>query len=161
MSLDQKLTLDDTSVVTSQIQDHSDQIETGVGRLNRTLIAATVLAALTEVIHVFGGGASVWRPVADSALADEPRLVSLAVWHMTSVAMGLSVVALGIAAHPRHAKQSRYLVIFVSLMWIGFGLCFIGTALTEPNGPHFDVLPQPILLLPPGILGLIAIRNRS
>lgn len=159
MSLDRILAPGDTSIMAQQThhQHHPDPVETETGRLNRALVAAATLAALTEIVHVFAGGASVWQPIADSSLADEPRLVSLAVWHMTSVAMGLSVVALGIGSLPRHADQSRYLVIFVSLMWIGFGLCFIGTALTQPDGTPFATLPQPILLLPVGILGLVAI----
>jgi hypothetical protein len=88
----------------------------------------------------------------------------MAVWHMASVAMGLSAIAFGLGAHPRHAKQSRYMVIFVSLMWIGFGLCFIGTALTDSADGTFSTLPHPVLLLPPGILGLLGllgIRTRT
>ncbi len=41
---------------------------------------------------------------------------------MASVAMGLSILALGLGALPRFAKQSRFMVVFVSVMWIGFGL---------------------------------------
>ncbi len=131
------------------------------GGLRRVLAAACALAAVTFAIHVVGGGASVWRPVAESALADEPRLVSLAVWHMASVAMGLSIVALGLGSLPRFAGRSQYLVIFVSVMWLGFGLCFVGTALTESADSAFSTLPQPLLLLPVGILGLVGARGLS
>ncbi len=149
------VTLSDTSVVTIAV----GQPRVNQGGVRRALAAACTLAAATFVIHVVGGGASVWRPMAESALADEPRLVSLAVWHMSSVAIGLSVVALGLGSLPRFASRSRYLVIFVSLMWVGFGLCFVGTALTESVDDAFSKLPQPLLLLPVGILGLIGARS--
>ena len=100
-----------------------------------------------------------WRPVAESALADEPRLVSLAVWHMSSVAIGLSIVALGLGSLPRFASRSHYLVIFVSVMWLGFALCFVATALTQSADDAFAKLPQPLLLLPVGVLGLIGARR--
>lgn len=128
---------------------------------NRVLVAASALAATTAVIHVVGGGIEVWQPLAESMLADGPRLVSLAVWHMASVALAMSAVALGIGARPRLAAQSRYLVIFVSLMWVGFGLCFVGTALTEPVDNAFGTLLQPTLLFPVGVLGLIGSRRMS
>ncbi len=130
------------------------------GGLNRALVAACAIAAATFVIHVVGGGASVWRRVAESALADEPRLVSLAVWHMSSVAMGLSIVALGLGSLPRLARRSHYLVIFVSVMWVGFGLCFVGVALTTSVDSAFFKLPQPVLLLPVGVLGLIGAKAK-
>lgn len=123
--------------------------------VNRFVAAACALAVVTTVVHVFGGGASVWRPVAESGLADEARLVSLAVWHMASVAMGLSAVALGLGSVSRRAHRSRDLVIFVSVMWVGFALCFVGTALTASADHAFSALPQPLFLLPVGILGLI------
>jgi len=129
--------------------------------VNRVLVAASALAAATALIHVIGGGIEVWQPLADSTLADGPRLVSLAVWHMASVALAMSAVALGIGARPTLAAQSRYLVIFVSLMWVGFGLCFVGTALTEPVDNAFATLLQPTLLLPVGVLGLIGSRPMS
>ncbi len=153
------MALSDTLTMSLSEHQHPDANEVEQGRLSRTLSAATLLAAFTEVLHVFGGGASVWRPISESALADEPRLVSLAVWHMASVAMGLSIVALGLGALPRFAKQSRFMVVFVSVMWIGFGLSFVGTALTQPDGNAFAQLPQPILLLPVGILGLAGIAR--
>ena len=149
------VTLSDTSGVTIAV----GQPRVNQGGVRRALAAACTLAAATFVIHVVGGGASVWRPMAESALADEPRLVSLSVWHMSSVAIGLSVVALGLGSLPRFASRSRYLVIFVSLMWVGFGLCFVGTALTESVDDAFSKLPQPLLLLPVGILGLIGARS--
>lgn len=153
------MALGDTFDVTRLEADRTDDPPTAQRRANGVLIAAAALAALTAVVHVIGGGASVWGPISDSTLADEPRLVSMAVWHMASVALALSAAALGLGALPRHAQQSRYLVTFISTMWIGFGLCFIGTAVTQPGGGAFGTLPQPVLLLPVGLLGLLGARS--
>ncbi|MGV8851624.1 MAG: hypothetical protein ACOH1M_03520 [Rhodoglobus sp.] len=127
--------------------------------VNLALAAACVLATATFFIHVIGGGASVWQPIAESDLPDEVRLVTLAVWHMASVALGVSAVGLGLGSVPRFATQSRFLVILVAVMWIGFALCFVGTAITNPGNDVLAALPQPVLLLPVGILGIIGSRR--
>lgn len=124
----------------------------GDGRLNKVLLWAAGLAATTTLMHIVGGGEAVAVPIAASSLADEPRLLGLAVWHMTSVALGLSVPALALGALPRHAARSQYLVRFISAIWIGFGLCVIAVALSE-SGDNLLKLPQPIMLIPIGVLG--------
>ncbi|NOX30948.1 MAG: hypothetical protein GXP35_13005 [Actinobacteria bacterium] len=105
------------------------------------------------MLHVFGGGVSVARPIAESSMADEPRLLALSVWHMVSLALGLSAVALAVAAKPKHAEPSRFMVLFISTLWVGFGLAVIGVGLTQANGDLLWKLPQPILLIPVGMLG--------
>jgi len=124
--------------------------------LNRLLALTATLAAFTTVLHIFGGGASVAKPIAESSLADEPRLLALAVWHMVSITLGLSALALGFGSIPRHREPSRYLVLFISVLWIGFGLAVVGVILTESGDDLFQTLPQPVLLIPVGVLGIWA-----
>ncbi len=120
---------------------------------NRVIVAAAALGAFTTVLHVFGGGVSVARPIAESSMADEPRLLALSVWHMVSIVLGLSAAALAVAARPKHAVPSRFMVLFISTLWVGFGLAVMGVGLTQANGELFWKLPQPILLIPVGVLG--------
>ncbi len=126
---------------------------------NRILLAAGTAAAFTALLHIVGGGVSIARPLVNSPLADEPRLVMFAVWHMTSVAITLSAIALFFGALPRHRQPTRYLTVFIGVMWVGFGLCFFGVGLTQPGGDLFRVLNQWILLVPTGVLALWGARH--
>ncbi len=129
-------------------------------RNNRKLVAAAAIAAFTELVHVIGGGATIVNPLRDSALEDIPRLTLLAVWYIVTVAIGLSAVALFIASRPQHFEASRYLVMFISLMWIGFSLAFVWVAVVE-GGSLITELNQPVLLMPVGVLGLWGLRNEK
>jgi len=123
-------------------------------KTNRVLVAAAAAAAFTTALHIFGGGVSVARPIANSSLADEPRLLALSVWHMVSIALGLSALALAFGASPKQSEPSRQMVLFISVLWIGFGLAVMGVGLTQASGDMFWKLPQPILLIPVGVLGI-------
>lgn len=155
MSLDLCLALSDNSSMTThprQIEDATD-VEEPL-RSSRVLLTAAAGAAFTTALHIFGGGNSVARPIADSSLADEPRLLALSVWHMVSIVLGFSALALAFAASPKQIQPSRYMVLFISTLWIGFGQAVMGVGLTQANGKMFWKLPQPILLIPVGMLGI-------
>lgn len=87
-------------------------------------------------------------------MAVEPKLTLYAVWHMASVVLAISVPALIVGSLPRHARPARYLVLFVSALWCAFGLVFLGLAAIQPESAWLFKLPQWILLLPVGLLGL-------
>jgi len=127
--------------------------------VNKVLLFTAAFAAFTAVLHIFGGGAAVAKPIADSSLADEPRLLALAVWHMVSITLVLSAVGFGLGALARHEERSRYLVCFISALWIGFGFAVIGVILTESGDDLFRTLPQPVLLIPVGLLGFWGVQR--
>lgn len=87
-------------------------------------------------------------------MAVEPKLTLYAVWHMASVVLAISVPALIVGSLPRHARPARYLVLFVSALWCAFGLVFLGLAAIQPESAWLFKLPQWILPLPVGLLGL-------
>jgi len=152
--VDERLALSDNSSMSEGPQSHQPRTDRNHGaRNNRTIVVAAALGAFTTVLHVFGGGVSVARPIAESSMADEPRLLALSVWHMVSLVLGLSAVALAVAARPKHAEPGRFMVLFISTLWVGFGLAVIGVGLTQANGDLLWKLPQPILLIPVGVLG--------
>lgn len=122
--------------------------------MNRLLIFAALLAILTAVVHIFAGGADTVVPLLTSALTVEAKLTLYAVWHMASSVLVLSAVALFVGSLPRHRYAARYLVLFVSIMWFVFGIIFLSIAASQPETAWFIKLPQWILLLPVGILGL-------
>lgn len=129
--------------------------------MNRTLVLASLIAMVTAGIHVFMGGASVVEPLLASTLADRPKLILYAVWHMASLALALSALALFVASLPRQADAMRSLVRFVSLLWCSFGLAFLAVAATAPGAGWSLQLPQWALLLPVGLLGWWGSSGRS
>lgn len=121
---------------------------------NKVLLLAAGIAAFTSLLHIIGGGASVATPLIESSLAEEPRLTSFAVWHMVSITLSFSAIALYVGALPKHAERARYMVVFVSALWVGFGAVFLVVAATQEGDGLFLKLPQWILALPVGFLGV-------
>lgn len=122
--------------------------------MNLRLLIASLIAAFTTAVHVFLGGADVASPLLESTLAAEPRITLFVVWHMASLTLGLSAVALFIGSLPRHAQPARYLVLFISVLWLGFAAAFVIVALSQSGNEWLFKLPQWILLAPVGMLGL-------
>jgi hypothetical protein len=122
--------------------------------MNKQLLSAALLTAFIAAVHIFMGGTDVAAPLLVSRLAEEPRLTLYAVWHLVSVTLGLSAIALYISALPRHADASRYLVLFISILWLCFGTVFLIVAFTQPGEGLFLKMPQWILFIPVGVLGL-------
>lgn len=127
--------------------------------MNRRLVIAAVLAAFTAAVHVVAGGADVVAPLLASSMAGEPKLTLYAVWHMVSVALALSALALLLASLPQHRLPARYLVLFVSVLWCAFGVVFLTIAVMQPEAGWLFRLPQWVLLLPVGLLGLWAVGS--
>jgi hypothetical protein len=63
-------------------------------------------------------------------------------------------LALLIGSIPQYAQSVRSLVLFISILWLGFGAIFAMTALSQPGSEWLFKLQQWTVLLPVGILGL-------
>lgn len=129
--------------------------------MNGFLVSAALLAAFTAVVHVVAGGEDVAVPLLASPLAGTLKWTLYVVWHMVSVVLALSAIALFIGAMPRHAGPSRYLVWFVSTLWCASGVLFLLVAALQPASGGFFALPQWALLLPVGVLGVLGGRRSA
>jgi hypothetical protein len=123
--------------------------------MNRLLLVASVLAAFTACIHVFVGTAEIASPLLSSSLAPEVSFLLYACWHLVSCALVFSAIALFVSALPRHRQSARLLALFVSWLWLAFGAIFVVVGLVGAHGTLLFKLPQWVLLLPVGILGLL------
>jgi hypothetical protein len=92
--------------------------------MNKSLLIASLLTAFIAAVHIFAGGNDVAAPLLASSLAEEPRLTLYAVWHLVTITLLLSTVALYICALPRYAVASRNLALFISVLWLCSVLCF-------------------------------------
>ena len=123
--------------------------------VNRLLIAASILAAFTACVHIFVGTAEIAAPLLNSSLAPEVSFLLYACWHLVSCSLFFSAVALFISALPRHRQAAHLLALFVSWLWLAFGAIFVIVGLVSAHGTLLFKLPQWVLLLPVGVLGLL------
>ncbi|MDK2125574.1 hypothetical protein [Parachitinimonas caeni] len=123
--------------------------------LNRSLLGAAGLAGLTALVHTFAGQADVVSPFLASSLDATLKYTLLACWHMVTVALWLSTLGL-LWASRAQAGAARPLVLLLATAWLGFALVFGLVNVWFAGQIPAWALPQWILLLPVGALGLYA-----
>ncbi|MEJ2794347.1 hypothetical protein WAE56_13105 [Iodobacter sp. LRB] len=128
--------------------------------MNRPLLLATLLAIFTAALHAFGGTLQIEGPLLHSNMPQEVSLMLFACWHFVTVALTLTAIALGLAARKPNTK-SMATVTLISCLWLSFGTIFILIDVLYA-GPHMLLqLPQWILLLPVGLLGLWGVSKAN
>lgn len=128
--------------------------------MNRPLLSAALLAAFTAALHTFGGTLEIEAPLLQSNMPIRVSLLLLACWHMVTAALTISAFALGLALrNPTAASMAA--VKLVSYLWLSFGAVFIGIDLIYAGPLMLLQLPQWVLLLPVGALGLWGVRREA
>ncbi|TQV67226.1 hypothetical protein FKG94_25875 [Exilibacterium tricleocarpae] len=124
--------------------------------MNLWVLSAGILGLLTSLIHIFAGQVDPVRPFLKADLADIPKATLLACWHMVSVTL---IVASGVLAYigSFNLLNLNIVVIGISLTFITFSIVFIIVGWYFFGHRTFSKLPQWILLLPIGGLGLIGV----
>jgi H+/Cl- antiporter ClcA len=120
--------------------------------MNPRLLIAGLLALFTAAVHLFIGTPEVHRPLLDSLLLPDLKLLLYACWHLVSVMLAVSGVFLLRACAASRKYHPRELVMMLGLCWVAFGLVFVAFGLIYPG--MLLRLPQWILLLPVGTLCL-------
>lgn len=116
------------------------------------VLAAGSLAGITAFIHVIAGGKDVARPLLLSSVDEEVRFTLYACWHLVSVALFVSSLAL--LGHGAGFYHSPETVAFVSVLWLLFGAVFLVVTLGVAKPGGLFRFPQWVLLVPVGLLGL-------
>lgn len=120
--------------------------------MNRRLLVAGLLALFTAAVHLLIGTPEVHRPLLESHLSPDLKLMLYACWHLVSVMLAVSGVFLLRACAASRNYHERELVVMLGLSWVAFGTVFLAFGLIYP-GMLFR-LPQWMLLLPVGVLCL-------
>lgn len=123
--------------------------------MNAWLLSAGLLCAATCLIHTFAGQSLV-REFLDTAM---PRLVKstlFACWHLVTVTLCLSAVALLLMAW-RAGLRSSGMLIFIGALYLGFGLVFLVIGGCFYRGRGWLKLPQWVLLGPIGVLTVLGL----
>ena len=114
--------------------------------MNRPVVAASALAALTAGAHGIGGQFDTVGPLMASNLDDAGRLTLLGCWHVITITLTGSAVAFGWAATQR--DPPRPLLAFLAACWALYGLAFAVVGWIHVGAGGLAVLPQPVLCLP-------------
>ncbi|MCY0945781.1 hypothetical protein [Streptomyces antarcticus] len=120
--------------------------------MNGWLLAAGITALGVAAVHVVGGHRDVVRPLLAGGIADEPKRVLHAVWHMVSVDLTLSGLALICLSLTDGTRETGLVAWFVAAHFVSYAAVFLVVTLSVGWPRPLLRLPQWILLLPVGIL---------
>jgi len=126
--------------------------------MNWLVISSGILGLITSAAHIVAGGKDVARPLLASTLNDDVKLTTYACWHLVSVSLVASSLALIIEG--LGLIKSPSMVIFISALWLIYGIVFLVVTLGVAKPPGIVRFPQWTLLLPVGLLGLLGIVLR-
>lgn len=116
--------------------------------MNGWLLAAGITASGVAAAHIVGGHRDVVRPLLSCGLADEPRRVLHAVWHMVSIDLVLSAAVLVHLALADAAPATGPLAWFVAAHFLAYTAAFLVVTLSVGWPKPLLRLPQWFLLLP-------------
>lgn len=126
---------------------------------NSALLAAAYLAAFTAIVHTIGGTLEIHTPLVTSPLPTSISLLLYACWHLVTVTLILSAIALFWSSHNNRVKSNFALPAFIGILWISFGVVFVFVALYFSGLGGLMILPQWILLIPIGALAIYGTRK--
>ncbi len=122
--------------------------------MNKPMLAAAAISALTFGLHVIGGGADVHAPIQASTLPLPLRAISAVLWHFVSLILALQ--ALGFLSVARTANRDLSLMLIAiqigtAVLFVFYGLTMLGT---------IWLMPQWTIFLTVAALGLWGLMRR-
>jgi Mn2+/Fe2+ NRAMP family transporter len=116
------------------------------------LYAASLLSGITALVHIFGGGKTVAKPLLASSMEDEAKYTNYYCWHMVTIIIISMTICFFLAARN---EEYRELAVLSSALSLAFAVwsCFL---IYLKNQKPF-VLPQWVLFFPIAILGAIGV----
>ncbi|MER8193423.1 hypothetical protein AB0N79_06265 [Streptomyces microflavus] len=116
--------------------------------MNGWLLAAGITALGVAAVHIVAGHRDVVRPLLSCGLGDEPKRVLHAVWHMVSIDLALSGLALLHLSLTDSTSGTGLVAWFVAAHFIAYAAAFLLVTLSVGWPRPLLRLPQWILLLP-------------
>lgn len=124
--------------------------------MNIWIFIAGLIGVFTSLVHIFAGQVDPVRPFLASDLPDIPKATLLGCWHMVSAILVICGVVLTYIGW--YAIAALYsLVVGIALCYIVFALIFVAVGWYYFKLQTFYKLPQWVLLLPVGLLGLVGV----
>ena len=122
--------------------------------MNHLILLSGSLCLLTALLHIFLGHQDPIKPFMKSEYPKDSKAMFLASWHMVSITLVTTTVFnLYIGWFDNHDLYG--IVVFSSILNVGFGLILLFAGWYYYGAKTMNKLPQWILLLSIGLLGLI------
>ncbi len=125
--------------------------------MNWIWLLSGFLAAATAALHLVAGGRDIARPLITSALNEEVKLTMYACWHLVSASLVVSALTLLATGIGLLDTATRPLVLFISVLWLLFGVVFLVISLGMARPSGLFRFPQWVLLIPVGVLGILGL----
>lgn len=116
------------------------------------LYTASVLSAITALIHIFGGGKTVAQPLLESSMNDEAKYTNYYCWHMVTIIIVAMAMCFFLAAHNVEFRELAVLSSALSFVFALWSCMLIYMKKQKPFG-----LPQWLLFFPIAITGVIGL----
>ncbi|KOG22574.1 MULTISPECIES: hypothetical protein [Streptomyces] len=120
--------------------------------MNGWFLTGGIAAVGVAAVHIAGGRRDVVLPLLSCGLADEPKRVLHAVWHMVSIDLTLSGLALLYLSLTDDRPGTGPVAWFVAAHFIAYAAAFLVVTLSVDWPRPLLRLPQWILLLPVAVL---------
>ncbi len=125
---------------------------------NRAIATSSILAGFTACIHLILGTPEAIGAIFQSNMIESQKLLLYACWHLVTATLFMSSYILFKIAKINNDIASLHVVKSISVLWIAFGLIFIAISLVHSGPGMMLELPQWLLLIPTGVVGLFGAR---
>lgn len=122
--------------------------------MNTWLLSAGAFGFFTTALHIFGGQITLIRPFLQTDLAPDIKGCLLVCWHVVSAYL-LLTSCLYLYAGLHQPPGFELLLNALSGFYVLFAVLFIVIGWTFFSARVFYKLPQWVLLLPIGVMGLL------
>jgi len=116
------------------------------------LYAASVLSAITALLHIVGGGKTTAQPLLESSLNDRAKYTNYYCWHIVTIVIIAMAVCFFLAA--RHVEY-RELGILSTALSLAFAIWSCLLIFIKKQKPF--VLPQWVFFFPIAIVGVVGL----
>ena len=110
---------------------------------------------LTALVHLIGGQLDIIKPFLRCDLAAVPKATLHACWHMVTVILFVSAIALLYSGVNPTSTGCNVLALFIGGQFVAYAIVFLVFALAGNWSKKLIRLPQWILLLPIGVLSIV------
>ncbi len=123
--------------------------------MNYWWLASGGIGLLTALIHLIGGQIGVIKPFLRCDLAAMPKATLHACWHIVTILLFASAIALLYSGVNPTSTGSNTLALFIGGQFVAYAIVFLVLALAGNWSNKLIRLPQWILLLPIGVLSIV------
>lgn len=112
--------------------------------MNKPLLAAAIISALTVLLHVFGGGPQYHAPALLSNFTAEEKALYSVLWHAVTVTLTVNSVGLFLVATKRMSRDVGLIIVaqyaLFAALFIFYGFTRLGTLWPLPQWVIFGAI---------------------